>query len=98
MASKNAPQQLANAFKLVAIAEHPMVGVVGQYSDELYAAARAVLEAEIAILHPNHGASRIGGEIERRLRLAIKLLDQTASQPGTSTIDQRIWTKIDKGE
>lgn len=96
MANHNPPQRLANAFKLVAIADHPMVGVVGQYNDEIYAAARAILEAEIALLTTNHGASRIGGEIERRLRLAIKLLDQAAGQPGTSTIDQRIWTKTDQ--
>lgn len=76
-------QRLANAFKLVAISENEMIGVVGQYTDQEYAAARVILEAEIALLHPNHGSrptegqSRVGGEVERRLRAAIKLLDQT---------------------
>ncbi len=81
-------QRLANAFKLVAIASHAMVGVVGSYSDEEYRTARSSLVKELA------GFAE-GTELHRRVALAITLLDAAASQPAEGDVDQRIWRKRD---
>jgi uncharacterized membrane protein len=78
--------RLANAFKLVAVANHAMIGVVGAYSDDEYKAARAELMAELKTFAE-------GTELHRRVALAMVLLEATASQPATGTMDQRIWKK-----
>lgn len=72
-ASGTKAQQLANAFKLVVLADHYAVGIVGDFTDDEYEAARALLLRE-------RGQFSEGTEPNRRLTVAITLLEKAASQ------------------